>query len=139
MRDTIIKNMNARFDAWLDLANSIDEGLVKQELPVEKNKSLKVHFWCVVGARESYTKSLEEGAWAGFSCSLDVYSPEGVAAKLQASAQAFNKVVNDIDDWTTDREELLASLAEHETMHEGQVIRLIYGLGHTLPPSWKWA
>ena len=89
MRDTIIKNMKERFDAWYDLANSINANLVDQELPVEKSKSLKVHFWCVVGARESYTKALEEGAWAGFSCSLDDYSPKGIAAKLQASARAF--------------------------------------------------
>ena len=70
---------------------------------------------------------------------MNDYSPQGIAAKLKVSALAFDKALEGITDWTPERNALLASLAEHETMHEGQVIRLMYGLGHTLPPSWKWA
>jgi hypothetical protein len=54
VRDVIIRNMRARFDAWLDLANSIEADLVERELPVEKSKSLKAHFWC----RHCQTKSV---------------------------------------------------------------------------------
>ena len=139
MRDTIIRNIEQRFGAWQDLAAQIDAALVDQDLPVEKSKPLKNHFWCVVGARESYTKALQAGAWTGFACSLDDFSPDGIAAKLQASADAFTDVVGNIDNWTDQHDDLLAALHEHETMHEGQVIRLMYGLGESLPPSWKWA
>ena len=105
MRDVIIRNMRARFDAWLGLANSIEADLVERELPVEKSKSLKAHFWCIIGARESYAKALEERNWAGFSCSLDDYSPEGIAAKLEESGLAFDNVLENITDWTADRDE----------------------------------
>jgi hypothetical protein len=39
------------------------------------------------------------------------------------------------------RERLLLDLLEHETQHQGQVIRSVYVLGGSFPESWvqRWA
>jgi hypothetical protein len=139
MRSIIIQNIDARFQSWADLAATIDADLLEQSLPVTKSKSLKEHFWCVIGGRESYVKALRENGWSGFSCSLTEFTPEGISQKLADSSAEFASVIQDIAPWTDDRDGQLVSLLEHETMHEGQVIRLMYGLDRQLPPSWKWA
>jgi len=139
MRETILGNLEARFQAYADLIEQTDDHALQEKLDVEKHKSLAEHLWCVVGARESYAKALVEGQWLGFSCSLAGFSTDEFAAKLKASARAFTAAVDSIDEWTDERDELLARLAEHEVMHEGQIIRHLYGVGRRAPDSWPWA
>ena len=139
MRNTIIRHLDARFQAWADLASAIDDDLMQEKLPVDKSKSLKEHFWCVIGGRESYTAALKAGAWDGFNCSLQTVDRAEVSQTLATSAATFQETIANIDDWTDERDELLTALFEHEVMHEGQVIRLMYGLGKNLPASWTWA
>ena len=139
MRETVINHIEQRFQAWRDLAEAVDDDQLMDKLPVAKSKALREHFWCVIGARESYTKALEAGEWVGFGCSLEKIDREEVLSVLDASATNFRKTVNAIDDWNDQRHELLTMLMEHEVMHEGQVIRLMYGLERDLPESWVWA
>ena len=121
MRDLIIRNLAARFVAYADLIAQTDDEALQATLAIEKHKSIAEHLWCVIGARESYTKALLAGEWAGFNCSLSQLSQEDFQAKLQTSATEFLAAVDSIEDWTAEREELLAALAEHEVMHEGQL------------------
>jgi hypothetical protein len=139
MRDKVIQCITARFRSFADLAEELTEDILKQSIPVPKHKTLKDHYWCIVGARESYTNALEAGLWSGFDCSLQTINTTEVIEKLSASAAAFEKTVNSIQDWTSDRDDLLTSLLEHEAMHEGQMIRHMYALNHPLPESWRWA
>ena len=44
-----------------------------------------------------------------------------------------------IDDWTQVQDALLPELSDHEVMHEGQIIRHLYGLNYEIPSSIKWA
>lgn len=140
MREMVLNNIHARFSSVLDIVNSLPPESYTAYLNVAKNKSVGDHIWCIVGARESYSQSLIEGQWAGFSCSLDsTENPTEAVEKLTASVAVFEKAISGIEDWTGEREALLLSLLEHEATHEGQLIRHLLALGESLPASVKWA
>lgn len=140
MRNTVIKNIESRFESMLDIVKTMEPVLLTQQLDIAKSKSVGEHMWCIVGARESYSRALIKGEWDGFSCSLESDDNlEEIINALNASKMQFEQAVKSLDNWTQSRDELLVSLLEHETMHEGQLIRHIYGLGHSLPDSTKWA
>ncbi|MEM7017135.1 MAG: hypothetical protein AAF512_07305 [Pseudomonadota bacterium] len=139
MRTTIIQNLTARFSAYSTLANQVADQAIAERLETPKHKSLGEHLWCVVGARESYSKALTAGEWVGFNCSMDKFERGDFAHSLEISAQAVLESIENIEDWTPARDELLANLYEHEVMHEGQIIRHMYGMDRAMPGSWKWA
>ncbi len=123
MRDRIIENLKARFAAYDDLAAELNDGALDARVDVPKHKSLKEHLWCVVGARESYAAALKAGEWQGFTCSMTAYSNGDFKSALRSSAQAVMNAVDNTSEWTEDHDSLLATLSEHEVMHEGQIIR----------------
>ncbi|MFY2507430.1 hypothetical protein ACN3E9_03840 [Vibrio pectenicida] len=140
MRDTILKNIRQRFESLLDPIESLEPSLLTSQLDIAKSKSVGEHMWCIVGARESYSRALSLGKWDGFTCSLEeTDNPAKILAKLHSSTDKFNHEVNKVQDWTPERNELLVHLLEHEAMHEGQLIRHIYALKQKLPNSIKWA
>lgn len=139
MRATVIDTLKRRFNSYCDLINQVDGAAIEERIAAPKHKSLGEHLWCVVGARESYAKAIETGEWSGFGCSMTTFEHEDFVEKLASSSKAVLDALDGVDNWTPERDDLLLTLAEHETMHEGQVIRHAYGMGRTLPPSWKWA
>ncbi len=139
MRDLILKNLKARFAAYDDLALELDDTTLDTKIDVPRNKSLKEHLWCVVGGRESYAKALQAGDWQGFACSMTAFSTDDFRAALRSSADGVLSAAASIQTWTTEHDRLLATLSEHEVMHEGQIIRHIYAMNRMLPKSWKWA
>ncbi len=139
MRSILVKNLTARFHAYSDLINQVDDAALVERLEPPKHKSLREHLWCVIGARESYAKALDAGEWPGFSCSMTQYTRKDFADKLESSSRLVLDAIAGTSEWTHARQELLLALAEHEVMHEGQIIRHVYGLEGTLPKSWKWA
>lgn len=139
MHNAVIERLLRRFDAYADLAALLDTDLLKQRIDLPRHKSLTDHLWCVVGARESYTKAIKQGEWSGFACSMQSFEVEDFQTHLQKSALAASEAISGITDWTPERASLLATFAEHEVMHEGQIIRHMYALEQTLPESWVWA
>ena len=139
MQNTIIKSITNRFKSYEDIISNVEDGLITKKLDVPKNKSLKDHYWCVVGARESYIKAIELGKWSGFNCSLKRFDKKSILKKLENTSSNFIETVDSITDWDEDRAELLVGLLEHEVMHEGQIIRHMYALEESLPKSCKWA
>jgi len=139
MKKKILDNLYARFQAYMDRIKRVDAQMLTARIDAPRRKSLGEHLWCVVGARESYAKAIAAGQWVGFDCSMSTLSHQDFLDKLEESAQAVRNAIECVDDWTSEREDLLATLAEHEVMHEGQIIRHVYGTGGTLPASWKWA
>lgn len=139
MHQEIVERLTKRFQAYTELTGLLDDELLKQKIEVPKHKSLTEHLWCVVGARESYAKSIKQGEWAGFECSMQTFAPADFCSKLNESAITAIDVIHSVTDWTTERTNLLATLAEHEVMHEGQIIRHMYALEKDLPDSWVWA
>lgn len=124
---------------YAELIDQLDEPVLLAQLDLPKHKTLKDHLWCLIGARESYARALEQGQWQGFNCSLSRYTLADFKTALQSSAQAVQSVLEGISDWSSERDQLLLTLAEHEVMHEGQIIRHMYALNQSLPASWRWA
>jgi len=139
MKNAVIEAITARFASLSECVAALNADLLNERLPVPKSKSLGEHLWCIVGARESYTRALAVGQWSGFACSLETLEQAAILDALHQSAQAFSDTVQALSDWSPEREKLLLALLEHECMHEGQIIRHMYGMGQTLPASWKWA
>lgn len=140
MIEIVLKNIRQRFNSLVELVDTLDTSLFEAQLDVPKSKSIGQHMWCIIGARESYARALKVGKWDGFSCSLEeTGNPASILAKLHSSTEAFNNEINEVQDWTPERHNLLVHLLEHETMHEGQLIRHIYALKQELPDSIKWA
>ncbi len=139
MRELLVESLRRRFASYDDLAGTLDDARLGQKLDANKHKSLLEHLWCVVGARESYARALATGDWQGFSCSMSEYTIGEVIEKLRTSAGVVLNTVDEVSDWTEQRERYLLELSDHEVMHEGGVIRHMYAFELPIPDSVKWA
>ena len=139
MRELIVRNLRKRIQSYSDLIAAIDSADLGARLEVPRDKSVAEHLWCIVGARESYAMALAAGGWRGFSCSMANYDRESFEQALATSGKALLSAIENVDEWSSSHEDLLAAVSEHEVMHEGQIIRHMYGLGRELPDSWRWA
>jgi uncharacterized damage-inducible protein DinB len=142
MREKVIAHLTATVRAHRELVASLPEADLGRRL-AERSNTIGAQIWCVVGARESYTKAIREDGWAGFDCSLsgpDTTTKERLLEALDRSEEALIEVLGDLE-WTDARERLLLDLLEHEVQHQGQLIRYIYALGRRFPESWaiRWA
>lgn len=139
MREKIVQSLKNRIQSYSEFISTIETTDLLAKLDVPKDKSVAEHLWCVVGARESYAKALTTGEWQGFSCSINTYDREHFESALASSAEALITAIQGVPAWSSEHDELLLAVAEHEVMHEGQIIRHMYGLGRELPASWRWA
>jgi uncharacterized damage-inducible protein DinB len=142
MQEQVLAHLKARFSAHRDLVAVLPEEAFQSKLPVRSN-SVGAQYWCVIGARESYTRAIAGGEWAGFTCSLssqDLKLKQKLLYALDQSAVGFAQVASEVE-WTERRRELLLDLFEHETQHQGQMIRYVYGLEYKFPESWvhRWS
>ena len=80
MHELIVGRLLSRFEAYKELAATIDDVLLNRKIDVSKHKSLAEHLWCVVGARESYARAIEHGSWTGFSCSMEAFGAADFSA-----------------------------------------------------------
>jgi hypothetical protein len=87
----------------------------------------------------SLQRTLSAGAWQGFPCSMSVYDREHFERALATSGEGLLSAIQDLGEWSSEHDELLLAVSEHEVMHEGQIIRHMYGLGRDLLASWRWA
>jgi uncharacterized damage-inducible protein DinB len=139
MRDTMVQGLEKRIQSYADLVATIDSASLGEKLDVPKDKSVAEHLWCIVGARESYARALAAGGWQGYSCSMTTYDRESFERALASSGQALLSAIQSVAAWSSQHDELLLAVSEHEVMHEGQIIRHMYGMGRVLPGSWRWA
>ena len=139
MRETIVDNLAKRIDFYADLIEQADDGTLTAELAVARNRPLGAHLWCIVGTRESYAKAITAGEMSGWSSSVTKYEQGEFRDKLAASGRDLLDAIRGVSDWTPARDKLLAEVAEHEVMHEGQIIRQMFGLEKPLPSSCPWA
>ncbi len=131
----------ARLSKALELTNSLAAQLSSENLQAHNGASpsntIGAQFWCVVGARESYARAFEAGAWQGFSCSLkDVAAPEAVRGALAASKDTVLTAASAAEQpWSEARQHILFDLLEHEAQHQGQLIRYFYANGLDFGPD----
>ncbi|MBB5040496.1 hypothetical protein [Prosthecobacter dejongeii] len=134
----ISDSLDRSFSLYRDLIDSVDEAALSSKLPSLPSNTLGLQLWCVVGARESYTRAIMANQWAGFTCSLETATliiP--VAEALSRSAQAVSDVLKSIETYTDVQNRLIIDLLEHEAAHHGQLIRYLYALKLSIPSSWK--
>lgn len=137
-----LQHLERAFAAWEDLLHALSSEALGSALPARSN-TVGEQLWCVVGARESYTRGIAAGSWQGFACSLgpgNLEQPGSVLDALRESALAFAEAADGLE-WTEARAGLLLDLLEHENQHQGQLIRYLYALDIAFPESWKqrWA
>jgi len=126
------------FGLWRDLVEAIGEASLKSKLATLPSNTIGAQLWCVVGARESYSRAIKAGQWSGFSCSLDDPSS---ATKVWDALLRSEAGVRDATEMMADASDaqagLILDLLEHESAHQGQLIRYVYGLKLAIPASWK--
>jgi len=119
-----------------DLFTHLDEEALSLDLPDLPSNRIADQVWCIVGARESYTKAIEAGGWQGFTCSLTTArAKEAVLAALEATLERLGGI--DFADLSETQVDLAFELLEHEVQHHGQLIRFVYANGLTFPVSWN--
>jgi hypothetical protein len=136
----IRESFERSFGLYRDLVASLREADLDSKLPGLRSNTLGQQLWCVVGARESYSRAIRAGAWAGFSCSLDydrTADKDAVLEALQRSEEAVVEALAGFDGEDDARVRLILDLLEHEAQHHGQLIRYLYGLNLEIPESWK--
>jgi len=119
-----------------DLVVHLDEPALALDLPRLPSNRIAAQLWCMVGARESYARAIEQGAWQGFACSLK--TPRVKASVLDALDTSAARVQGiAFDALGAPQAELAFALLEHEVQHHGQLIRYVYANGLGFPESWK--
>ncbi len=133
------ESLGRSFQLYRDFVNSIEEKNLNQKLSIPSN-TIGEQLWCVIGARESYSKAIEASKWLGFSCSVNKAEAKNKTLLLdsirKSEIMVYNSLKN-IETFTHSQNRLLIDLLEHEIAHHGQLIRFLYGLRIEIPVSWK--
>lgn len=144
--DLMLEALDASMELMAEFAGSVPEDALAQRLPGLRSNTVGAQLWCVVGARESYARAIAGGKWDGFACSLsgaDVVVRKRLVDALRAAAAAVRDAAAVARDAETSGEvddarlRLLIALLEHESAHQGQLIRYLYGLDLPVPAGWK--
>ena len=133
----IITSLNKNIMLINELSQIMPLGSFSSKLGNLPSNTIGEQFWCIVGARESYLKALENDKWMGFECSLDWELCCDKSAVKKALKDSGNNIKNFLDCNSDLNLELLINLLEHEVRHQGQLIRYVYGLKLNFPNSWK--
>ena len=138
--DVIRASVNRSVDLYRELVAAIPEPALQSKLPGLRSNSVGQQLWCVIGARESYGRAIQAGEWKGFSCSLAgdlCHVKSELAQALDRSGADLLAVLESGEVLTDNQSQLLLDLLEHETAHQGQLIRYLYGLNLTIPEGWR--
>jgi len=135
MNQQLKARLDRSFKLTHDLVTHLDEPSLELDLRSLPSNRIAGQLWCIVGARESYTRAIKAGGWQGFSCSL---TTPRVKQSVLAALEDTHKQMNEINftELSDSQIELAFDLLEHEVQHHGQLIRFIYGNGLTFPASW---
>jgi hypothetical protein len=136
----LYERLNTSFDLYNELAAHLDESSLGSKLAALPSNTIGEQLWCVVGARESYTRGIQKGQWDGFRCSLAkeaIGKKKDVTDALAKSALMAQKILSENESLSTEQEKLAFDLLEHEVQHQGQLIRYLYGLKLGIPAGLK--
>lgn len=135
MNEKLKTRLDRAFALTSDLVTHLGEGDLRLDLQNLPSNRISGQLWCIVGARESYTRAIETGGWKGFTCSLTAHdTKQSVRAALEATQGRLAGV--DFAPLTDPQLDYAWDLLEHELQHHGQLIRFVYGNGLTFPVSW---
>ena len=138
MRKILLRNLAQRFESYNDLMQHIDDNTLGDRLGVPRDKNVRENLWCIVGTRESFAQAIAADSPLDWKCSMQQFDRADFIAALAESAASFLESVASVAAWSDHQADLLARIVEHEAMHEGQIIRQVWGLEKTLPESCYW-
>ncbi len=133
----IKQRLTRAFQLTRDLVNHLEEEDLQLKLRDLPSNTIGQQVWCLVGARESYLKAMENGAWAGFTCSLTTSKDRMAAVMALEKSQVDLLAYMETEGLGDIQKDLALDLLEHEIQHHGQLIRYVYGNGLTFPKSWN--
>lgn len=140
MNDLLRRRFERSNTLYLDFLDTVPESRLGSRLADLPSDTIGHQLWCVLGARESYPRAAQAGQWQGFTSPVTAEQTTDAAALRSA----FVQTAADLDAWiaglAADDEESLRyvlALLEHETQHQGQLIRYLYGLGIDRPHTWQ--
>ena len=140
MNDLLRRRFERSNTLYLDFLDTVPESRLGSRLADLPSDTIGHQLWCVLGARESYPRAAQAGRWQGFTSPVTAEQTTDAAALRSA----FVQTAADLDAWiaglAADDEESLRyvlALLEHETQHQGQLIRYLYGLGIDRPHTWQ--
>ena len=140
MNDLLRRRFERSNTLYLDFIDTVPESRLGSRLADLPSDTIGHQLWCVLGARESYPRAAKAGQWQGFTSPVTAEQTTDAAALRSA----FVQTAADLDAWiaglAADDEESLRyvlALLEHETQHQGQLIRYLYGLGIDRPHTWQ--
>ena len=123
LTETISDSLKRSFELYRELAESLDEPALSAKLSELPSNTIGEQLWCVVGARESYSRAITENKWSGFSCSLESTKDKTtVVEALEHSQAAVREVLQAIASYSDTQNRLAIDLLEHEVAHHGQLI-----------------
>ncbi|WNF38144.1 hypothetical protein RJD24_06870 [Bacillaceae bacterium IKA-2] len=134
---TISERVLAALNLTVDFYNHIYKSSLSLSISNVPSNTIGEQAYCILGARESYLKALKNGAWDGFSCSLnEPYDKSLVVNKLEETTNNIQSFLleTSIEDINLN---LLIDLLEHEVQHHGQLIRYSYANKLGFPKSWN--
>jgi hypothetical protein len=130
------EKLDRSFRLTHDLVTHLNETSLNLDLPNLPSNRIAGQLWCIIGARESYTKAIETSGWKGFSCSLTTpLGKQSVLVALETTYKRLNEI--DFTELTNVQIEFAFDLLEHEIQHHGQLIRFVYGNELAFPESWN--
>ena len=136
MYQKLKEKLDRSFRLTHDLVTHLNETSLNLDLPNLPSNRIAGQLWCIIGARESYTKAIETSGWKGFSCSLTTpLVKQSVLVALETTYKRLNEI--DFTELTNVQIEFAFDLLEHEIQHHGQLIRFVYGNGLAFPESWN--
>lgn len=140
MNELLRRRLERANTLYLDLLDTVPAEHLGSRLPGLPSDTVGHQLWCVLGARVSFPLAARAGEWQGFSSPID----RDGSADAAAVRAAFVQTGADVDEWVAgidaaDEDSLryVLALLEHETMHQGQLIRYLYGLGIDRPHTWQ--
>lgn len=140
MTSALFDRLKISFDLMSEIIGHIPESYLSSKLSDLPSNTIGQQLWCVVGARESYTRGIQKGQWDGFQCSLtkeDITKQKEISKALANSALAAQQVLSEDQSLSPAQEKLAFELLEHEVFHQGQLIRYLYGLKLGIPAGLK--
>ncbi|HNV71783.1 MAG TPA: hypothetical protein PKO06_18910 [Candidatus Ozemobacteraceae bacterium] len=135
--DTLLTRVQRAFALTHDLVASLSDQDLGKKIGDLPSNTIRQQLWCIVGARESYAKAIDNGGWAGFSCSLtQTDARDAILQALKKSELDFVHIVSK-SELTGMQIEYFLALHEHEIQHHGQLIRYVYANRLDFPQSWN--
>lgn len=140
MNELLRRRLERANTLYLDFLDTIPPEHLASRLADLPSDTIGHQLWCVLGARESFPKAARAGEWQGFSSPVERDGSSDAATvrgALVQTAAGVDEWVAGIDAGDEDSLRYVLALLEHETMHQGQLIRYLYGLGIDRPHSWQ--